>query len=76
MLVYLFLMDIVYIVTSVAIVPIAYLVQLLTCNFCGQSKEKANMAKVFEDKLDSIYEIVFGMGKMDIKGFRRLRTIS
>jgi hypothetical protein len=37
---------------------------------------KGNIAHMFEDKLDSIYEVVFGMSKMDIKGFRRLRTIS
>jgi hypothetical protein len=31
---------------------------------------------MFEEFLDKIYEIMFGMSKMDIKGFRRLRTIS
>ena len=74
MLAYLLIMDVIYIVNSVAIVPIAYIVQIITCDFCN--KFEGNIAHVFEQKLDGIYEIVFDMGKMDIKGFRRLRTIS
>ena len=74
MLAYLLIMDVIYIVNSVAIVPIAYFVQIITCDFCNKSKK--NIAHTFEQKLDGIYEIVFDMGKMDIKGFRRLRTIS
>jgi len=64
-------MDIVYIINSVGLVPIAVILQALSCGLI-----KGNIAHMFEDKLDSIYEIVFGMSKMDIKGFRRLRTIS
>jgi hypothetical protein len=32
--------------------------------------------EIMEDKIDSIYNLLFGMSDMDIKGFRRLRTIS
>jgi hypothetical protein len=70
-LVYLLVMDLVYIVNSVALVPLAVIVQMFSCG-----KIKGNLAHMFEEKLDSIYEIMFGMSKMDIKGFRRLRTIS
>jgi hypothetical protein len=64
-------MDVIYIINSVGLVPIAVIVQLLSCGLL-----KGNMAHMFETKLDSIYEVAFGMSQMDIKGFRRLRTIS
>ena len=64
-------MDIIYIINSVGLVPIAVLIQLCSCGLL-----KGNMAHLLEEKLDSIYEIAFGMQQMDIKGFRRLRTIS
>jgi hypothetical protein len=48
----------------------------MTCNFFGFYGNEGVMFRDFEDKLDVIYEKVFDMGKMDIKGFRRLRTIS
>lgn len=62
-------MDVVYIVNSVGLVPIAFIIQILSFG-------RLKIAHVFEEKLDSIYEVVFGMSQMDIKGFRRLRTIS
>jgi hypothetical protein len=64
-------MDIVYIINSVGLVPIAVIIQIFSCGLI-----KKNLAHIFEEKLDSIYEVAFGMSKMDIKGFRRLRTIS
>ena len=70
-LIYLQLMDVVYIINSVGLVPIAVILQLLSCGLI-----KGNLAHMFETKLDSIYEVAFGMSQMDIKGFRRLRTIS
>ena len=65
---YLLLMDIIYIVVSVVIMPIAFAIKLLSCGFIDFTK--------IEEKLDVLYEILFGMSDMDIKGFRRLRTIS
>jgi len=52
----------------VFVTPLAMLVKFLTCGqFDVTSVEK---------KLDVLYEIMFNMNDMDIKGFRRLRTIS
>jgi hypothetical protein len=61
-------MDIIYIVVSVIITPAAMLLKLLTCGLIDLTN--------IEEKLDVLYEILFGMTDMDIKGFRRLRTIS
>ena len=58
-------MDLIYIINSVIITPLAFLF----------TYGKINM-EVMEDKIDSIYNYLFGMSDMDIKGFRRLRTIS
>ena len=57
-------MDLIYIISSVIITPIA----LLSCGVI-------NVENV-EDKIDQIYNLMFGMSDMDIKGFKRLRTIS
>lgn len=62
------MMDIIYIVVSVVITPITFVIYVLTCG-------KLNLTHI-EEKLDVMYEILFGMSDMDIKGFRRLRTIS
>ena len=58
-------MDLIYIINSVIITPLAFLF----------TYGKINM-EVMEDKIDSICNYLFGMSDMDIKGFRRLRTIS
>lgn len=58
-------MDFIYIFNSVIVTPIAFIIT------CG----RLNM-EMMEDKVDSIYNYLFGMTDMDIKGFRRLRTIS
>ena len=63
---YLVIMDIIYIIESVLITPLAMFVNYLF----GANQNK------FEEKIDSIYNFLFGMSTMDIKGFRRLRTIS
>jgi len=65
---YLLLMDIIYIIVSVIITPAAMLIKVLTCGLIDMTN--------IEEKLDVLYEILFGMTDMDIKGFRRLRTIS
>ena len=58
-------MDFVYIFNSVIVTPLAF---TFTCG-------KLNLESM-EDKIDTIYNYLFGMSDMDIKGFRRLRTIS
>ena len=62
-LVYLLIMDAIYIVSSAILAPIAF------CT-CGVK------VKTVEKKIDKIYNWMFGMSDMDIKGFRRLRTMS
>jgi len=61
-------MDVIYILVSVIITPTAMLIKLITFGLIDLTK--------VEQKLDILYEILFGMTDMDIKGFRRLRTIS
>ena len=61
----LFIMDLIFIFNSVFITPIVFL-----CT-CGRLNVDA-----IEAKIDKIYTVLFGMSEMDIKGFRRLRTIS
>lgn len=65
---YLLLMDLIYIIVSVVITPITMLLKVLSCGYIDITN--------VEEKLDVLYEILFGMSDMDIKGFRRLRTIS
>jgi len=65
---YLLLMDIIYILVSVVITPTAMFIKLISCGLIDLTN--------VEEKLDVLYEILFGMTDMDIKGFRRLRTIS
>ena len=61
----LLLMDLIYIINSVVITPLVFILS------CG----RLNL-EVVEEKIDKIYNFLFGMSDMDIKGFRRLRTIS
>jgi hypothetical protein len=61
-------MDVIYIIVSVVITPVAMIIKLISCGLIDVTN--------IEEKLDVLYEILFGMGDMDIKGFRRLRTIS
>lgn len=65
---YLLFMDIFYIFVSVVVTPIAFLLKHLTCGYLNVTN--------IEERLDGLYKILFGMSDMDIKGFRRLRTIS
>jgi hypothetical protein len=61
-------MDIMYIIVSVIITPAAMFLKLISCGLIDLTN--------IEEKMDVLYEILFGMTDMDIKGFRRLRTIS
>ena len=58
-------MDLIYIINSVIVTPLAFLLS------CGRIN-----SEILEEKLDTVYNYLFGMSDMDIKGFRRLRTIS
>lgn len=61
-------MDVIYIIVSVVITPLTMIIKVLSCGYIDITN--------VEEKLDVLYEILFGMSDMDIKGFRRLRTIS
>jgi hypothetical protein len=65
---YLLFMDVIYILVSVVVTPITMMIKIISCNLIDLTN--------VEEKLDGLYEILFGMTDMDIKGFRRLRTIS
>ena len=66
--VYLLLMDVIYIIVSVVVTPLAFVLKLLTFGYIDLTN--------IEEKLDLLFDLLFGMKEMDIKGFRRLRTIS
>ena len=68
LLIYLLLIDIVFLLISSIVSPLTLLVSLITL---GRVKlDKLN------DLFDRIYELLFGMSKIDVLGFRRLRTSS
>ena len=66
--IYLFLMDVVFLLISSILTPIFFFIHFLTCG-------KANFTRML-DSTDSIYENMFEMKRLDVNGFRRLRTIS
>jgi len=67
-LVYLFSMDVFFILASVGVSTIIFILKLLTCN-------KIPCLDV-NSKMDKIYGWLFNMKSMDIEHFRHLRTIS
>jgi len=68
MLVYLFLMDIVFLINQAILVPVILILRLITCILL----DLTCLTRI----LDSSYEIMFEMQKLDVAGFRRMRTIS
>lgn len=67
-LVYLTVMDLLYLVETVFLHPISVLLSWLSGGYCNFS--------FISDTIEGLYEILFDMGENDIEGFRRLRTIS
>lgn len=68
MLIYLFIMDIVFLLNQAILTPIIFVLRILTCNLINLS--------CLTRMLDSSYEIMFEMQKLEVAGFRRMRTIS
>ena len=68
MLIYMFLMDLVFLFIQAFIFPILLIVKFLTFG-------KLDCTQMIE-KLDKVYEIMFEMQKLDVAGFRRMRTIT
>lgn len=68
MLIYLFIMDVVFLINQAILTPIIQILKLLTCykiDFTCLTK-----------KIDRSYELMFEMQKLEVAGFRRMRTIS
>ena len=66
--IYLFLMDVVFLIFSAIFTPIFFLIHFVTCG-------KINFTNMM-DSTDPVYEKMFTMKRLDVNGFRRLRTIS
>lgn len=68
LLVYLFILDVFFLIISSILTPLMILVTIFTCGRFS--------LEIVDDWIDGIYKQLFGMQKMDIVGFRRLRTSS
>ena len=66
LLVYLFVVDVVFLLLSAVVTPLLSLISVLTCQTWILFR--------LEECIDVIYVKLFGMQKMDVIGFRRLRT--
>ena len=71
LIIFLLAMDFVFIFQSIVLKPIIFVIVQLSG---GRLKhEQLNVIDKFEDHM---FEVVFGMMKPEIAGFRRLRTIT
>lgn len=68
LLIYLFIIDLSFLLVGVVSIPVILLVTLLTCGNYGEAE--MNRAQNW------LFKGLFGMTRMDAQGFRRLRTLS
>lgn len=68
MLIYLFILDVIFVVNQAFIYPLIMLIKFLTCGLLDLT--------VLNKALEKSYEIMFDMQKLEVAGFRRMRTIS
>jgi len=68
MLVYTFVLDVVFIFNQALLFPLICLLKVLTCGCLDLS--------CLSEGLDKSYEYFFKMQKLEVAGFRRMRTIS
>ena len=68
MLVYLFCLDIIFIVNQAVLFPLIQILKFITCGIVDLS--------ILNRGLDKSYEYFFEMKKLEVAGFRRMRTIS
>jgi hypothetical protein len=68
MLVYLFCLDIIFIINQAILYPIIQLLKALTCGIVDLS--------CLNRAVEASYEFFFEMKKLEVAGFRRMRTIS
>jgi len=61
-------MDVVYLINSVIFTPLIVLLKLLTRGKCNFQK--------LSDGIEGSYERIFQMTRLEVVGFRRLRTMS
>ena len=69
MLILLFIMDLVYLFNGTLLKILIQILSFLSCY-----KYKFNW--IIESIEDNCYDLMFGMKKLDVAGFRRMRTIS
>lgn len=68
MLIYLFCLDLIFIINQAFLYPIIQVLKFLTCGLLDLS--------CLNRALEKSYEIFFEMKKLEVAGFRRMRTIS
>lgn len=68
MLVYLFLLDIIFVVNQALFYPVIILLKIMTCGLIDLS--------CLSKALEKSYEYLFSMQKLEVAGFRRMRTIT
>ena len=68
-LIYLFMLDLLYLLNAVVLSPIVLVFNLLTCCYFSKKVD-------FEEKVDEILGYIFNLEPQDIVGFRKLRTMT
>jgi len=68
LLLYLLLIDTIFLIISSVLTPIFIVLMIFSCGFLS--------LEVVDETIDGMYKWLFGMQKMDVVGFRRLRTSS
>ena len=68
MLYYMFMMDLMFVLNQAILVPIVFIFKIFTFY-------KLDLSCI-NKTIDSSYELLFEMEKVEVAGFRRMRTIS
>ena len=68
MLLYMFVLDIIFVINQALLFPIICILKFITCGILDLS--------CLNRALDKSYEFMFEMQKLEVAGFRRMRTIS
>jgi hypothetical protein len=67
-LIYLFLLDLLYLFNAVLLAPILFIVNILSCGRLENFD--------IEERTDKVFEVIFQLTHLEIVGFRKLRTMS
>lgn len=68
MLIYMFVLDIIFVINQALLFPIICVLRFITCGLIDLS--------CLNRALEKSYEFLFEMQKLEVAGFRRMRTIS